>query len=198
MDEDEYFALEARSPFKKHEFFNGYVVAMAGVLPVHVTIAAQISCALNNRLNSTTSQAGGNDLKVRIAEEKINCFPDVVVWCQNARFDPVRKGVLLSPIVIFEVLSPSTQRTDRGIKLGAYLQIPELQDYLIVASEMVFIEHYSRINADDWRFRRYTNREQIISFAALNLEISVAEVYHKSEVPEGALQLELDWDEDEV
>ena len=195
MSEDEYFELDDNSPDVRYEFFNGASIAKKGEAPVHVTIAAQTSFALNNRLDNTTCQAGQNDLKVGSEQSKTYCFPDVLVWCENARWDEKRKNVLISPIVIIEVLSPSTQRIDKGAKLNAYLQIPELLDYLIVSSDRIFIEHYARLNEDDWRFRRYHAREPTIEFAALDLRIPVAQIYHKSELPEGVLQLDLPFDD---
>lgn len=187
LSEDEYFALDERSSIK-HEFWSGQVVAMAGAAPRHVNLAGQVVTSLNIRLNSTTCLAGSGDLKVK-SNDDAYVFPDVVVWCEDAQWDERRPDILLTPLVLVEILSPSTQGIDRGAKLAAYQTIPSLLDYLIIWPHMVQIEHYARQTETDWRFRRYLNRSQTIEFAALNLEIPVAEFYRRLDVPEGIIAL---------
>ncbi len=196
LSEDEYFELDERSP-TKHEFWHGQIVAMAGARPRHVQIVNRVANALTNRLSETPYEVGTSDLKVRASDETY-VFPDVVVWCENAQFDARRPTVLVTPLVLVEILSPSTRNIDRGAKLAAYQTIPSLLDYLIVWPDMVQIEHYARQTETDWRFRRYLNRSQTIEFAALELEIPVSEFYRRLDVPEGIFTLETPFETDDA
>ncbi|BCM92174.1 hypothetical protein IAD21_04053 [Abditibacteriota bacterium] len=189
LSEDEYFELDERST-RKHEFWCGQVILRKAATPQHVILAGQIVTALATRLSETLCEVGTSDLKVK-ANDEIYVFPDVVVWCENAQLDACRDNVLLNPLVLVEILSLSTESIDRGAKLAAYQTISSLLDYLIVWPDMVQIEHYARQNETDWRFRRYLNRNQTIEFAALGLEIPVAEFYRRLDVPEGVINLEL-------
>ena len=193
--EDEYFALEAESE-EKFEFWNGYIVAMATAVPRHARIANRIARALTNRVLGQGCEVTTSDQKIK-AGDAIFTLPDVVVSCEDEQFDPKRTHILLNPHVLVEVLSPSTRNRDRTTKLEAYQSLPSLLDYLIVWPDMVRIEHYARQSETDWRFRRYLNRSQSISFVCHNLEIPVEEFYLYLDVPEGVLNLELPFETDE-
>lgn len=193
--EDEYFALEERS-LTKHEFWNGYIVAMAGAAPRHNRITNRVAYALTSRLLDTNCEVTTSDQKIK-AEDQVFAYPDVVVSCEDEQFDPRRPHVLLNPHILVEILSPSTQNTDRGAKLAAYQTLPSLLDYLIVWPDMVQIEHYARQTETDWRFRRLLSRNQIIEFAAQELTIPVEEFYRRLDVPEGVLNLELPFESEE-
>lgn len=189
--EKEYLALEEASD-TRHEFWFGRIIAMAGAKDSHVSLASQASRALNNRLDDTPCQAGTGDLRIRL-NDKNYAYPDVVVWCDDAKWDDQSHVTLLNPRVLIEVLSASTGARDRGIKLESYTRIPELLDYLIVSQNRVFIEHYRRVDSETWQRKTYNRRDQNVHFAFENLEIPVSEIYRRVDVPE---QLVL-WDEDE-
>lgn len=190
MTVEEYLEFEENSEFK-HEFWRGEIVSMAGARRNHNTLAAQISRVFNNRLDETTCQATNSDLRVSINENEDYTYPDVVVWCEDAQWLEDAFDTLLNPVVIVEILSESTQSKDRSEKLDAYRNLPSVLDYLIVSPERVAIEHYARASQPNaWLNRRYTRRDEVMRFAALNLEIGVAEFYRRLEgVPEGVLPL---------
>lgn len=189
--EDEYLALDADLDVK-YEFYDGHIVAMAGAAPQHVTIAAQTSRAMNNRLDDTPCQAGSSDLRVQLEGAKNYLFPDVVVWCDDARWAGRAPKTLLTPLVVVEILSASTGHRDISIKLETYKRIPTLLDYLIVSQNRVYIEHYRRADAEKWENFSYYRRDQIITFGALELEIPVGEIYRRVDVPEQMILFETD------
>lgn len=190
MTVEEYLEFEESSEFK-HEFWRGEIVAMAGARRNHNTLAAQISRVFNNRLDETSCQATTSDLRVAINENEDYVYPDVTVWCEDALWLENAFDILLTPLIIVEILSESTQSADRIEKLEAYRDLPSVLDYLIVSPERVAIEHYARTDQPGaWLNRRYTRRAETIRFTTLNLEIGVAEFYRRLEgVPEGVLPL---------
>ena len=195
LTEEEYFALEEQSDIK-YEFWHGHIVAMAGAAPIHNRIVNRIEFALTSRLLDTNCEIASSDQKIK-ASAGVYTLPDVVVSCEDEQFDPIRTHVLLNPHILVEVLSPSTDAHDLGDKLAAYQSLPSLLDYLIVWTNMVRVEHYARQNEIDWRFRRLLNRSQTVEFASHALQIPVAEFYRRLDVPEGIINLQLPFEEEE-
>ncbi len=186
ISKQEYFALEAKSEIK-HELWWGEMVAMAGAHPDHVTVAANAFRALDSHLADTPCQAGVSDLRLGVDEAQNYVYPDVIVWCEDAQWDETTPlPTLLTPLVIVEILSRSTQLRDRREKLNAYRDLPSLRDYLMIAPDAVSVEHYARDeNSDAWINHHYTRRAQIVRLAAFDLEIEVAQFYRRLNVPEG-------------
>lgn len=182
----EYFALEAKSEIK-HELWWGEMVAMAGAHPDHVTVAANAFRAIDNHLDATPCQAGVSDLRLGVDEAENYVYPDVIVWCEDAQWDETTPlPTLLTPIVIVEVLSRSTQLRDRREKLNAYRNLPSLRDYLMISPDVVSVEHYARDDdGDAWINHHYTQRAQTVRLAAFDTQIEVAEFYRRLDVPEG-------------
>lgn len=182
----EYFALEANSEIK-HELWWGEMVAMAGATRNHAVVTSNTLLALANRLDNTPCQAGVGDLRVSIDADENYVYPDVVVWCEDAQWDETAPvSTLLTPLVIVEVLSRSTQLRDRREKLNAYRNLPSLRDYLMISPDAVSVDHYARrADADGWTNHHYTQRAQVVRLAAFDLTIEVAEFYRRLDVPEG-------------
>ena len=193
ISKQEYFALEAKSEIK-HELWWGEMTAMAGAQRNHVIVAANTFRALDNHLADTPCQAGVSDLRVSLDDAENYAYPDVVVWCEDAQWDETSPlSTLLTPIVIVEVLSRSTQLRDRREKLNAYRNLPSLRDYLMLSPDAVSVEHYARgEDADGWINHHYTRRAQIVRLAAFDLAIEVAQFYRRLDVPEGLRALTRD------
>ena len=76
-------------------------------------------------------------------------YPDVIGLCEEPRFEDAEIDTLLNPTVIIEVLSPSTERYDRGEKFAHYRRLESLREYILVAQDIRRIEHYRR-EGDSW------------------------------------------------
>ncbi len=125
----------------RHEYVSGQAYAMAGASARHNCIALNIAGRLNDHLAGGESEAFMADLKIRIAPE-LFYYPDVVVTCDGPGGDPYFRTL---PRLIIEVLSPTTERTDRHEKLAAYKNCPSVQEYALVAQEGMMIELHRRI-----------------------------------------------------
>ncbi len=124
---DEYLALERESE-TRHELVDGYLYAMIGASDRHDEIAGNLFAALHVHLRGGGCRVHGSSLKVRVGDDFY--YPDVFVRCAGERGDAYFKT---DPVLIAEVLSPSTQRHDRGDKCLAYQGLPTLQEYLLIA-----------------------------------------------------------------
>ena len=89
-------------------------------------------------------------MRVQVAEAGTYAYPDTVVVCGEPQFADATLDTLLNPTVIVEVLSPSTEGYDRGLKFEDYRTIPSLTDYVLVSQDKVLIEHYTRQPDDGW------------------------------------------------
>ena len=85
-----------------------------------------------------------SDMRVSTPPTAAYFYPDVVVVCEDPRFEDDVFDTLLNPIILVEVLSPSTEAYDRGEKFGHYRQLTSLQEYVLVAQDKVLVEHYRR------------------------------------------------------
>ncbi len=192
--EAEYLAMDEASEVAL-EFFDGIIIPrgggtlenpnlMAGATKKHVVLATQAATALSRRLDDSLCQVGTSDLRVKLEGRAQFFYPDVMLWCEDARFEDKNERTLLTPLVIVEVLSASTGAIDRGSKLEIYQQIPTLLDYLLISQNRVYIEHFRRLEAARWEHILYQQRDQVLRLGALGLEIPVAEIYRRLDVPE--------------
>lgn len=148
----EYLALEAVAD-TKHEFFGGYIVAMAGAELEHNQIAQNIRAELTTALADRPCRILGSDQRVFVESVVEYFYPDVVVTCLEPVLVEPKPRSLVNPQVIVEVLSESTERYDRGDKWLAYRSIPSLTDYVMVASTKRALEHYHRLPDGSWTLR---------------------------------------------
>jgi len=113
----EYLELEARSELR-HEFFDGAVYAMSGGSPDHSRLAANV-ITLATQLTGKACQAFTSDPLVRVLATGLATHPDVSVVCGSLERDPEDRNPVTNPVLIVEVLSPSTERYDREEKIAA-------------------------------------------------------------------------------
>lgn len=148
----EYLALEAVAEVK-HEFFGGYIVAMAGAEPEHNQIAENVRDELRAGLGQRPCRILGSDQRLLVESVGEYFYPDLVVTCLDPVYVDPRPRSLTNPQVIVEVLSESTERYDRGDKWHAYQTIATLTDYVMVASAKRELQHYHRLPDGSWTLR---------------------------------------------
>ena len=129
MTADEFLAWDADQTVR-HEFVRGEVFAMAGGEDRHYSVALNLAVALHQHLRGSPCRVYGSDVKLRV--EAADCFyyPDLMVTCSAA--DAADRLVKREPVLVVEVLSPSTAAFDRGEKFAAYRQLPSLAEFLLV------------------------------------------------------------------
>jgi len=143
MSLDEFLAWERDQP-EKHESAGGVITMMTGASLAHATITMNVAFALRQALRGTGCRPFVNDAKV-IASDSVR-YPDIVVTCQ-----PVSgtDDIVPEPIVVIEVISPSTEREDRGRKKFDYFATPSIWQYAIVEQDERLIDLYTR-TGDRW------------------------------------------------
>ncbi|MBN1563081.1 MAG: Uma2 family endonuclease [Anaerolineae bacterium] len=147
----DYLAFERTSTIK-HEFIAGEVYAMSGASEAHNLITGSTYAALYNQLRGRSGKVYPSDMKVRTPATGSYTYPDITVLCGEARFADDERDVLLNPTVIIEVMSPATERYDRGRKFQHYREIRSLQEYILIAQDAPHIERFVRQEGGFWQF----------------------------------------------
>ena len=138
---DDYLTWEQQQS-QRHEFVRGKVFAMAGGTDLHNKAAGNLYVMLRQHLRGSPCQVYMADVKVRVETADCGFYPDVLVTCaENDRTD---RTVKRSPLLIIEVLSPTTAAFDLGEKFAAYRQLDSLRDYVLVDPERVRVQIYRR------------------------------------------------------
>lgn len=173
---DEYLALE-RAGEVRHEYLRGELFAMTGASRVHNLIVTRLVVALHTRLAARGCEVYSSDMRVRVEATDFVAYPDVVVACGEPHFHDGLFDTLLDPVLLVEVLSPSTADHDRGSKFAHYRAITSLRHYLLVAQDEVRVEHFAAETDGTWRFSETRDRAAAIDLPAVGLTLPLAEVY---------------------
>ena len=125
---EEYIAFKRKAlpdaDIIRHESINGELIAMSGASRAHNLITINVSAALHSRLRDSECETYANDMRVSTPTTTSYFYPDVVVVCEEPRFEDEVFDILLNPIILVEVLSPSTEVYDRREKIRALPTTP--------------------------------------------------------------------------
>ncbi|MEJ5252144.1 MAG: Uma2 family endonuclease [Chthonomonadetes bacterium] len=176
VTEEEYLKHE-RQAQTKSEYVRGEIFALAGDSASHNTITVNLVASLHTQLRGTGCRVWVNDMRVRVVEAGAYFYPDVVVVCGQPQFLDEHQDTLLNPMLIVEVLSPSTEAFDRGEKSFYYRRLSSLREYLLVSQDRVRIERYVRQANGEWLLHDYTEPGQIVRLESLGVEMPVAQIY---------------------
>lgn len=169
MTPEEFLAWEARQELK-WEFDGFQPVAMTGGTDAHSAIQGNVLTALNVRLRGSRCRPRGPDLKVGINGRFR--YPDAFVTCTPL---PPDATVVTEPVVIFEVLSKSTERNDRTRKLLEYQSIPTLQRYVMLEQDQALATVIARQDAR-WTLE-LLRADAVLAMPEIGIEIPLADLY---------------------
>jgi Uma2 family endonuclease len=181
MSVAEYMEWE-RTATIRHEYVNGFVVAMSGETVDHNQIAGNIYMGLELAFGARPCRTFVENIRVRVSPTQYR-YPDIVALCGKPALDDNNPPVLLNPSIIMEVLSPSTQDFGRNGKFLEYRQIAGLTDYVLVEQDLIAVVHYIRQSQSTWKVEEYRHLTDVITFAALNVSLTLADVYRKVKLP---------------
>ncbi len=170
ISEQEYLEGEMIAEVR-HEYVDGEVHAMVGASRNHQRLIGNFHAGLNQYLADKPCEPFANELKVKAD----HCFfyPDLVVVCDDQQGDDYYTE---KPTIIIEVLSKTTRRLDKTVKLAAYKTLPSLQEYVLIEQDHVEIEVFRR--EQNWYAEHYFLGDSI-HFASINWSVGVADLYHR-------------------
>ena len=189
LSPEEYITLERKAKpdanTVRNEYIQGEIIAMSGASFTHNLIKGNIFVQLHNRLIESSCVVFANEMRVGIPSAKSYFYPDVGVVCDEPRFEDNVFDTLLNPIVIVEVLSPSTEGYDRGEKFSRYRQIDALKEYILVSQDSVNVERFLR-KSDEWSYTFFQGLEQQLPLTSLQCELPLQEIYGRVTFPEAS------------
>jgi Uma2 family endonuclease len=171
---EEYMALEEQSEVR-HEFFDGEVFAMAGANVSHNLLGLNFAMAFRQALRGQPCLVMMESVQLAVEEGRHYTYPDVMISCDAA--DQQAERTLHAPVLLVEVLSPSTAEYDRGRKFNQYKKLPSLQHYLLVSQASWLVEWYRREANHIWSFTPLVEETDALVIPELNINLTVAEIY---------------------
>lgn len=171
----DYLRLE-RDSNTKHEFLDGEIYAMTGGTLLHARLAVTVSSALDTQLRGRECHVYSCDLRVHVRATGLVAYPDVTVVCGDPELDPEDADTVTNPVVVVEVLSDSTEKFDRGLKLRNYQQIPTLGAVVLVAQREQRIEVVFRRAGGSW-VTRPSGPGETAEIPAIDCTLVVDDVY---------------------
>jgi Uma2 family endonuclease len=181
----EYLARE-RAAETKSEYRCGEIVAMTGVSRAHNLIAGNLFAELRQQIRSRGCETYMSDVRVRVSKTGLYTYPDIAVACEPIQFEDDQVDTLLNPVVVVEVLSPSTEAYDRGEKFAHYRRLDSLQEYLLVSQAIMRVERYVR-QGEQWVLSELSAPDEVLEIGAIDCRVRLGDVYHRVRLPGRAL-----------
>ncbi|HZS04938.1 MAG TPA: Uma2 family endonuclease [Blastocatellia bacterium] len=180
---EEYLELDRRSE-ERYEFFDGEVFAMAGGSIEHSAISMNIARALGNRLEDRDCRVFGSDARIKVPAARPYRYGDALVVCGEVVIEEIQgQQMIVNPLLIVEVLSPSTEAYDRDAKFLAYRSVESFQEYLLVAQDRPYVTRYLRQPDDQWLRADIIGLESAVALESLGVTLPLGEIYRLVNFP---------------
>lgn len=183
---EEYIELLKNSE-ERFEYFDGEIFSMAAGKITHGGIAGNILREVGNLLKDRPCQVFGGDVALKTIRAYPFRLPDVSVVCG----EPVTEDfqgieMLVNPLLICEVLSPTTASYDREEKFMIYQAIESFQEYLLVEQDRPHVTRYVRQSDGQWLRADIIGLESSVKLESLGVELPLNEIYRMINFPENA------------
>ena len=172
MDVEDYLLLDRNSKSACYEYIDGELRMLAGGSNYHSAIIANLTGILTGRLESGPCWVFNTDIRLQLSESRY-VHPDVTVSCDER--DQELDDMIHYPCLVVEVLSPTTEASDRGEKLFYYQECPTIQEYVLVDSQSIRIEVYHR-EEDGWKLHTY-GPETTLKLETLEIQFPIGADY---------------------
>jgi Uma2 family endonuclease len=173
LTEEQYLDIERLAEFKS-EFHDGRMFAMSGGSLNHALLSAAIGAQLYRQM-PPGCRTCSSDLRIKVASAGLYTYPDCSVICGEPQYFREHRDVVLNPLLIVQVLSPSTEDYDRGKRFELYRTVESFREYLIVHQDRRHVEHYSKQDDGSWVLRDYSDGSFQVD--RLGVRISLDELY---------------------
>lgn len=181
MSVDEYLRAEEVSEVR-HEFVDGQIYQMVGSTHAHNVISTNLCALIRSHLRGTSCQVFMADMKLRIDDTNSFYYPDIMVTCEPVNQKDICKK---APVLIIEVLSPSTATIDRREKMFAYKKIASLTEYVIVYQDRQLVEVYHKDLQGQWEMKVVQPPDNLFlgTMPVKPLRVSFQSIYEDAGVP---------------
>lgn len=176
----DYLAAEAQSQIR-HEYVNGEIFAMAGGSQRHNRIALNMASALMSGLRGMPCQVFMSDVKLHVACDNAYYYPDIMVACGDSSRIAGEAYSVAEPLLVIEVLSPTTENIDRREKLASYRRLASLNEYVLISQDRQQVEIYRRQGDIGWLYLSFEAGDNM-EFASVAIALPITELYAGTDV----------------
>jgi Uma2 family endonuclease len=180
MTAQEYLERE-RLAETKSEFYGGEMFAVARSNLWHSLIVTNLLGELAMKLRKRPYSVCASNLRLAVCTNSFYTYPDLMVIRDKPTLIDEHRDTVTNPIVIIEVLSPSTEGYDRGRKFELYRAIPSLMEYLTVSQDKMHVEIHTRQPDDTWLLRDVRDSGPV-KLESIEVELQLSDMYEKVEL----------------
>lgn len=178
---EEYMALEATAD-QRHEFYQGEIRAMAGATALHNEICLNCALGLKGAARKRGCKVFSENVQLAVADGRFYTYPDVMATCHDE--DVKSERTMRNPVLLIEVLSPSTAEYDRVWKMFRYQRLPSLRHYLLVSQQYQAVEWYHRATETaDWQRQMLTMPDEAVDIPEMDTRLLLADIYADLGIP---------------
>lgn len=181
MTAEEYLKWESRQEIR-HEYCDGEVFAMSGGTKGHDKIAFNLRRVLSDCVDKMQCEMSGSDVKVMVKQGRFYRYPDLSVSCDER--DRMNETYYEFPKLVVEVLSPSTEVVDRNEKFQEYIEIPTLQEYILISPDKMQVECFRRGEGRMWMYFPYRTGETV-RVESMGVNLPIEQLYQNVRFDQG-------------
>ncbi|HKI18850.1 MAG TPA: Uma2 family endonuclease [Isosphaeraceae bacterium] len=185
---EQYLEIERKAEFKS-EYYQGKMfrmdrdmVAVADVKENHNLLVVNLVAALHPQLRAGPCRLFAHDMGVRVSAPEPHVCPDVIAVYGERQFLDDQKETLLNPTLIVEVIAPSTEAYDRGRKFHLYQSIESSTEYLLVSSDRLNVDLYTRLPGGGWLLTSADRLEDVLDLQSVGCRLLLADLYENVEL----------------
>ncbi len=175
---EEYLAFEEQAEYKS-EYYDGGIFAMAGGSRNHSVICVNLNRRTAEALDEKDCIVLESNMKLDIAKYNLFVYPDAMIVCGEIEFLDNRTDVIKNPVLVIEVLSPSTETFDRVKKFAYYQSVPSIQEYVLILQREPKVEVYYKQDEKTWMYTFAEGLGDTILFRTLEHTLSLKDIYQK-------------------
>lgn len=172
----EYLALERASLELKSEYVDGQILPAPRANLTHNGIVWNLAGELGNRLRGKPFHVLISRMRIKVRSTEMYAYPDIVLVQGEPLLEDEHQDTLLNPTILIEVLSPSTERYDRGDKWAHFRQLETLQTYVLVAQDEVRVETFTR-RGDEWIYAEASGAAGVLNLPAAGCSVPLDAIY---------------------
>ena len=176
---EEYLVMEEQAKYKS-EYQDGKIIPIESATNRHAKIISNSHFVVQAALRKKQSTCGVYDGSVKVYFDQFDhgVYPDVMVICDTPQLYKEREDVVINPLLIIEVLSPSTSSYDRGDKFMEYRSLPSFKEYVLIAQDKPKVETWHKMEENVWRISHAEGLENSVHLISIDIDLPLRDIYH--------------------
>jgi Uma2 family endonuclease len=176
---EEYLELDKNSE-ERYEYFDGEVFAMAGGSPDHARLSGAVYALLERKLEGRDCEAFNSEMRIRVPAALPYRYPDASVVCGESIFEELDgQQMLINPVLIVEVLSPSTVAYDLGEKFTGYQSVESFREYLLISQDRPHVIQHTKQAKRKWLRIEIEGMDSEVTLESIGVTLTLREIYRR-------------------